>query len=87
MSSLNDKSPLIFPPSLSSKVIMMYLYHNLVPKSASTRFDTTSPAYACFDFITCKLELSEDNTLRKHAYSNIVKISPPKPENFQIKIL
>ena len=25
-------------------------------------------------------------TLRKHAYSNIKKISPPKPENFQIKI-
>ena len=27
------------------------------------------------------------STLRKHAYSNIFKISPPKPENFQIKIL
>ena len=26
-------------------------------------------------------------TLRKHAYSNILKILPPKPENFQIKIL
>ena len=25
-------------------------------------------------------------SLRKHAYSNIVKISPPKTENFQIKI-
>ena len=25
-------------------------------------------------------------SLRKHAYSNIKKISPPKPENFQIKI-
>ena len=25
--------------------------------------------------------------LRKHAYSNILKISPPKNENFQIKIL
>ena len=24
-------------------------------------------------------------TLRKHAYSNILKISPPKTENFQIK--
>ena len=24
-------------------------------------------------------------TLRKHAYSNIYKISPPKTENFQIK--
>ena len=26
------------------------------------------------------------NTLRKHAYSNIKKISPPKTENFQVKI-
>ena len=26
-------------------------------------------------------------TLRKHAYSNILKISPPKTESFQIKIL
>ena len=26
-------------------------------------------------------------TLRKHAYSNILKILPPKTENFQIKIL
>ena len=25
------------------------------------------------------------NTLRKHAYSNILKILPPKNENFQIK--
>ena len=26
-------------------------------------------------------------TLRKYAYSNILKISPPKTESFQIKIL
>ena len=26
-------------------------------------------------------------TLRKHAYSNILKISPPKTESFQIKTL
>ena len=26
-------------------------------------------------------------TLRKHAYSNILKILPPKNENFQIKKL
>ena len=26
-------------------------------------------------------------TLRNHAYSNILKISPPKTESFQIKIL
>ena len=27
------------------------------------------------------------SALRKHAYSNILKISPPKTESFQIKIL
>ena len=32
--------------------------------------------------LICNTALS----LRKHAYSNIKKISPPKPENFQIKI-
>ena len=26
-----------------------------------------------------------ESTFRKHAYSNILKISPPKTENFQIK--
>ena len=26
-------------------------------------------------------------TLRKHAYSNILKISPPRTESFQIKIM
>ena len=29
----------------------------------------------------------EKSALRKHAYSNILKILPPKNENFQIKIL
>ena len=28
-----------------------------------------------------------ENTLRKHAYSNILKILPPKTESFQMKIL
>ena len=28
---------------------------------------------------------SPENTLRKHAYSNISKILPPKNEDFQIK--
>ena len=28
---------------------------------------------------------SQAYTLRKHAYSNILKILPPKNENFQIK--
>ena len=37
---------------------------------------------------TRKLHLNKaciSNTLRKHAYLNIFKISPPKNENFQIK--
>ena len=33
------------------------------------------------------IPISSWNTLRKHAYSNILKISPPKTESFQIKIL
>ena len=33
-------------------------------------------------------DISPPNTLRKHTYSNILKILPPKKnENFQIKIL
>ena len=31
-------------------------------------------------------DLSFAHTLRKHAYSNILKILPPKNENFQIKL-
>ena len=30
---------------------------------------------------------SQTITLREHAYSNILKIAPPKTESFQIKIL
>ena len=33
------------------------------------------------------LEKSFFISLRRHAYSNILKILPPKNENFQIKIL
>ena len=34
-----------------------------------------------------KTKNTQKDTLRKHAYSNIFKISPPKTESFQIKIL
>ena len=34
------------------------------------------------DYLSLELK---DYTLRKHAYSNILKILPPKDENFQIK--
>ena len=32
-----------------------------------------------------KKEKRKEKSLRKHAYSNILNISPPKTENFQIK--
>ena len=35
--------------------------------------------------IPCEYILSVCLTLRKHAYSNMLKILPPKNENFQIK--
>ena len=40
-------------------------------------------------FVENKLERGEfwGNSLRKHAYSNILTILPPKTERFQIKIL
>ena len=44
-------------------------------KSKQTLIDSTQPT------------TKEKYTLRTHAYSNILKISPPKTENFQIKIL
>ena len=34
---------------------------------------------------TADPEVRKFKSLRKHAYSNIKKISPPKTENFQIK--
>ena len=39
--------------------------------------------------VTCDLwgERKKVETLRKHAYLNILKISPPKTESFHIKIL
>ena len=35
--------------------------------------------------LTCLAQKTCYFTLRKHAYSNILKILPPKNENFQIK--
>ena len=34
---------------------------------------------------TCHCVSLQNNALRKHAYSNILKILPPRNENFQIK--
>ena len=43
--------------------------------------------YALRDKLLVVLMYASVFSLRKHAYSNIEKISPPKTENFQIKIL
>ena len=41
--------------------------------------------YVLWVFLCMQLLLLFSTTLRKHAYSNILKILPPKNENFQIK--
>ena len=40
----------------------------------------------CLHFkTTIEAVFHKEDTLRKHAYSNILKILPPKNENFQMK--
>ena len=36
-------------------------------------------------WFTCNVKLRINKSLRKHAYSNILEILPPKNKNFQIK--
>ena len=54
-----------------------------------TKYVTRKGVYehvlALFCPCTCTFVLVEKKPLRKHAYSNILKILPPKNENFQIK--
>ena len=40
---------------------------------------------ACTDILSRTSVISLKASLRKHAYSNMLKILPPKTENFQIK--
>ena len=52
--------------------------------------DQTAPkgagsAVFTFAILSEKFGVPNCKTLRKHAYSNILKISPPKTESFQIK--
>ena len=49
--------------------------------------DSASAAATCVMEFEVKGNLLSSQSLRKHAYSNILKILPPKTENFQIKIL
>ena len=44
---------------------------------------TMWPAYTISSPMSLKAQVSK--TLRKHAYSNILEISPPNTESFQIK--
>ena len=69
-----------------------YLLHFSLPAQAVIGFLYTRIKYLSYCFcysvrllFTCYLNISL--SLRKHAYSNTLKISPPKNERFQIKIL
>ena len=63
---------------LQSKVIELWLiFHRcLLLENGGCIWKNDRAFCCCWDF-----------SLRKHAYSNILKISPPKSESFQIKIL
>ena len=75
----------------TGKILKKYL-----PRVAAT-IGTTLSERICFrreqkfesiDFVISKCRLLKClPTIRKHAYSNILKISPPQTEHFQIKIL
>ena len=61
--------------------------HSLSTYAQMTQFYTVRSiisVHACVGYSGCLLFASA--SLRKHAYSNILKILPPKNENFQIKI-
>ena len=70
---LNDRSKLHYTPVTILEVMRV---SNIAPLAWS--HSTT---------IDIKLNGYETDTLRKHAYSNILKILPPKAESFQRKIL
>ena len=40
---------------------------------------------SCKGYFLGEIRKKKKKTLRKHAYSNILKLLPPKNENFQIK--
>ena len=80
---------------------LLNAFINLISLSSNTKlknkFIHSSAHYLLFNFMRCvqilKLYLDfftlqfNTNALRKHAYSNILKILLPKNENFLIKIL
>ena len=61
--------------SMQENISQLQLYNH--------RLRTLTQKYLSFDW----RKSLNSSTLRKHAYSNVLKISPPKTESFQIKIL
>ena len=62
----------------ASKLNLVYTVYSSTPVRIF-RLNTVSPSVS--------LNLEKPNSLQNHAYSKILKISPPKTESFQIKIL
>ena len=72
--------------SPSSILFLSRLCRFLNRKCSQLKSLQTIEAIWTLSWIAVVLEKLNQNTLRKHAYSNILKILPPKNENFQIKI-
>ena len=74
---------------------IVYIRDNLNEQSKSVlgveirkkNYTVTNSIFFSLTFTTLWANSTDEKimTLRKHAYSNIWKISPPKTENFQIK--
>ena len=68
---------------------LIYLPCHTKPLTLSISLSVTVFIYYLVPMWYQRCLIAQDNehphTLRKHAYSNIQKISPPKTENFQIK--
>ena len=59
-----------------------------VSLNIQTTLQPSNPVWIIVQFVLVMTKRPDGTTLRKYAYSNILKISPPKkPESFQIKIL
>ena len=54
-------------------------------RESAVWFESSLGTYTKVCFLTLRLIINLSLALPKHAYSNILKILPPKNENFQIK--
>ena len=69
---------------------MVWACHGYYMKESEVEFDILDDGKYIYYAIFCVTTISviqSTSTLRKHAYSNILKFSPSKTENFQIKTL